>query len=63
MRNKKSSVRGTSIMLEIASHTVMGIALGFGFSFALALIDKKSPPEDSLKKLRTAAEKIAQDGP
>jgi hypothetical protein len=39
MRNRKSSVRGISIMLEMACHTVMGIALGLGFSFALALID------------------------
>lgn len=27
------------MMVEIACHTVMGIALGLGFSFALALID------------------------
>jgi len=36
---KKPSVRGKSIMLEMACHTVMGIALGLGFSFALVLID------------------------
>jgi hypothetical protein len=42
MRNKKPSVRSTSIMLEMACHTVMGIALGLGFSFAAALIDRST---------------------
>jgi hypothetical protein len=39
MRNKKPSVRTAPGMLEMACHTAMGIALGLGFSFALALID------------------------
>lgn len=29
-------------MVETACHTVMGIALGLGFSFALALIDRST---------------------
>ena len=42
MRNGKSSVCSTSIMIEMACHTVMGITLGLGFSFALALIDRST---------------------
>ena len=42
MRNRKSVVRSTSIMVEMACHTVMGIAVGLGFSFALALIDRST---------------------
>jgi hypothetical protein len=39
MRNKKPLARSASFMLEMAGHTAMGIALGLGFSFALALMD------------------------
>jgi len=39
MRNKKPLTRSASFMLEMAGHTAMGIALGLGFSFALALMD------------------------
>jgi hypothetical protein len=40
--DKKSSIGGTSIIIEMACHTAMGIALGLGFSFALALIDRST---------------------
>jgi hypothetical protein len=39
MRNKRPLARSRSFMLEMAGHTAMGIALGLGFSFALALMD------------------------
>jgi len=39
MRNKKPLARSASFMLEMAGHTAMGIALGLGFSFTLALMD------------------------
>jgi len=41
MRDKKSSV-DASIVLQMACHTAMGIALGLAFSFALALIDRSA---------------------
>jgi hypothetical protein len=40
--DKKPSIGGASIMLEMACHTAMGIALGLAFSFALALIDNST---------------------
>jgi hypothetical protein len=40
MRPRKRSVRlNPTILLEIASHTAMGVALGLGFSLALTSID------------------------
>jgi hypothetical protein len=41
--HKKHSVRSTSIVLEMACHSAMGIALGLGFSFALTLVDRSLP--------------------
>ena len=37
MRSKRTS--SSSLALELASHAAMGIALGLGFCFALALIE------------------------
>jgi hypothetical protein len=43
MRDKgRSKTGGLSIMIEMACHTAMGIALGLGFSFALALMDSST---------------------
>jgi predicted MFS family arabinose efflux permease len=39
MRSKKPLTRTASITLEMACHTAMGVILGLGFSFALALMD------------------------
>ncbi len=40
MRPRKRSARlNPNIVLEMASHTAMGVALGLGFSLALMLID------------------------
>ncbi|MBV9564701.1 MAG: hypothetical protein JOY90_30285 [Bradyrhizobium sp.] len=38
MRNKRRSTFSAAIAVEMACHAVMGIALGLGLSFALALI-------------------------
>jgi hypothetical protein len=45
------------VVSDVASY---GSQLGWLTDIALALIDKKSPPEDSLKKLRSAADQIAK---
>jgi hypothetical protein len=42
MRSKQPSVQTDPIMLQLACHTAMGIALGLGFSFALTLTDTSS---------------------
>jgi hypothetical protein len=43
MRDKRrSKARSASMMIEMACHTAMGIALGLGFSFALSLIDSST---------------------
>jgi hypothetical protein len=57
MRSKKSSaLLSPSILLGVASHTVMGIALGLGFAFVLthitalgivALINLSAAPENT----------------
>jgi hypothetical protein len=39
MRDRKPRTRRAAFVLEMACHTLMGIALGLGFSFALACID------------------------
>ncbi|MEN3285825.1 MAG: hypothetical protein V7634_125 [Bradyrhizobium sp.] len=36
---KRSAVFNPTIMLEMASHTAMGVALGLGFALALTLSD------------------------
>ena len=41
-REGRSRIRGAAMMLEMACHTAMGIALGLGFSFALACIDRSA---------------------
>jgi hypothetical protein len=42
MRDSKPPVRRAAFLLEMACHALMGIALGLGFSFALACIDTSS---------------------
>jgi hypothetical protein len=42
MRNKGRSTFGAAIALEMACHAVMGMALGLGLSFALALVDSSA---------------------
>ena len=42
MRDTKPRARRIAFALGMACHTLMGIALGLGFSFALACIDKSS---------------------
>jgi hypothetical protein len=39
MRSRKPLTRTASIMLEMACHAAMGVILGLGFSFVLALTD------------------------
>jgi hypothetical protein len=39
MHRRKPPTLHASIAIEMACHAAMGIALGLGFSFALALID------------------------
>ena len=39
MRSRKPLTRTASIMLEMAGHAAMGVILGLGFSFVLALMD------------------------
>jgi hypothetical protein len=39
MRGRKPGTRHAAFVLEMACHSLMGIALGLGFSFALAYID------------------------
>jgi hypothetical protein len=39
MRDNKPGARRVEFVLEMACHSLMGIALGLGFSFALAFID------------------------
>jgi hypothetical protein len=61
MRTKKRSALLTpSLVLEVASHTVMGVALGLGFAFALThfaalgflgLIDHSAAPDDAVSML------------
>ena len=41
-REGRSRIRGAAMMLEMACHTAMGIALGLVFSFALACIDRSA---------------------
>jgi hypothetical protein len=45
------------VVTEVASY---GSQLGWLTDMVLALVDKKSPPEDSLNKLRLAAEQITK---
>ena len=40
MRKSKPRSRKAAIALEMACHSLMGIALGLAFSFALACIDQ-----------------------
>jgi hypothetical protein len=42
MRDRKPRIRRAAFVLEMACHTLMGLALGLGFSFALACIDTSS---------------------
>jgi hypothetical protein len=42
MRDRNLRVRRAAFVLEMACHSLMGIALGLGFSFALACIDTSS---------------------
>jgi len=43
MPSKQTSPsRASSLALELASHAAMGVALGFGFCFALVLIEPAS---------------------
>jgi hypothetical protein len=37
--NRRSTLRHPAILLELACHSLMGIALGLGFALALTLID------------------------
>jgi hypothetical protein len=56
MRTKKPSASLTvSVLLEVAGHTAMGVALGLGFAFALthitqlgiiSFIDHSAAPQD-----------------
>ena len=39
---RRSKALSASILIEMACHTAIGIALGLGFSFALALIDSST---------------------
>jgi hypothetical protein len=42
MHDGKSRIRSAAMILEMACHTLMGIALGLGFSFAVACVDTSS---------------------
>jgi hypothetical protein len=42
MQRNQPRPRATSLALELASHTAMGVALGLGFCFALLLIEPAS---------------------
>ena len=61
MRTKKPSASLTaSVLLEVAGHTAMGVALGLGFAFALthiapigivAFIDHSAAPQEVMMML------------